>query len=92
MRDADSGRQGGTQGGDVGSVAARDQIRREALRLLDQLGDSGTCREGRHAKAIRVPGDDVERFIESCRIQPGQLVLLEALGGGLTWGSALMRM
>lgn len=26
------------------------------------------------------------------RIQPGQLVLLEALGGGMTWGSALLRM
>jgi 3-oxoacyl-[acyl-carrier-protein] synthase-3 len=25
------------------------------------------------------------------RIKPGQLVLLEALGGGLTWGSALLR-
>jgi 3-oxoacyl-[acyl-carrier-protein] synthase-3 len=25
------------------------------------------------------------------RIKPGQLVLLEALGGGLTWGSALVR-
>jgi 3-oxoacyl-[acyl-carrier-protein] synthase III len=25
------------------------------------------------------------------RIRPGQLVLLEALGGGLTWGSALVR-
>jgi len=26
------------------------------------------------------------------RIRPGQLVLLEALGGGLTWGSALIRL
>jgi 3-oxoacyl-[acyl-carrier-protein] synthase-3 len=26
------------------------------------------------------------------RIKKGQLVLLEALGGGLTWGSALLRM
>jgi len=25
------------------------------------------------------------------RIEPGQLILLEALGGGLTWGSALIR-
>jgi 3-oxoacyl-[acyl-carrier-protein] synthase-3 len=25
------------------------------------------------------------------RIKPGHLVLLEALGGGLTWGSALLR-
>jgi len=26
------------------------------------------------------------------RIRRGDLVLLEALGGGLTWGSALVRM
>ena len=26
------------------------------------------------------------------RIKKGDLVLLEALGGGLTWGSALLRM
>jgi 3-oxoacyl-[acyl-carrier-protein] synthase III len=26
------------------------------------------------------------------RVRPGQLVLLEALGGGLTWGSALLRL
>ena len=26
------------------------------------------------------------------RIKPGDLVLLEALGGGLTWGAALVRM
>ena len=25
------------------------------------------------------------------RIQPGQLVLMEAMGGGLTWGAALAR-
>ena len=25
-------------------------------------------------------------------LRPGQLVLLEALGGGLTWGSALVRL
>ncbi len=29
--------------------------------------------------------------IDDGRIRPGQLVLLEALGGGLTWGSALIR-
>jgi 3-oxoacyl-[acyl-carrier-protein] synthase-3 len=26
------------------------------------------------------------------RIKPGQLVLLEAFGGGFTWGSVLLRM
>ena len=26
------------------------------------------------------------------KLRPGQLVLLEALGGGLTWGAALLRL
>ena len=26
------------------------------------------------------------------RVQPGQLILMEAFGGGFTWGSVLMRM
>ncbi|SOD94271.1 beta-ketoacyl-ACP synthase III [Caenispirillum bisanense] len=30
--------------------------------------------------------------VKDGRIQPGQLVLLEAMGGGFTWGSALVRM
>jgi 3-oxoacyl-[acyl-carrier-protein] synthase III len=29
--------------------------------------------------------------VEDGRIQPGQLVLMEALGGGMTWGAALAR-
>jgi 3-oxoacyl-[acyl-carrier-protein] synthase-3 len=29
--------------------------------------------------------------VEDGRVKPGQLVLLEAMGGGLTWGSALIR-
>ena len=28
---------------------------------------------------------------EDGRIRPGQLVLVEAMGGGLTWGAALLR-
>mgnify|MGYP001809981003 CR=1 FL=1 len=30
--------------------------------------------------------------VEDGRIKPGQLVLIEAMGGGFTWGSALIRM
>lgn len=30
--------------------------------------------------------------LEEGRAKPGQLILLEALGGGLTWGSALLRL
>ena len=29
--------------------------------------------------------------VRDCRIQPGHLVMLEAMGGGFTWGSALVR-
>lgn len=32
------------------------------------------------------------RAMEEGRTKPGQLILLEALGGGLTWGSALLRL
>jgi 3-oxoacyl-[acyl-carrier-protein] synthase-3 len=30
--------------------------------------------------------------VKDGRIKPGQLVLMEALGGGLTWGAALVRL
>lgn len=33
----------------------------------------------------------VDVAVQDGRIQPGQLVLIEAMGGGLTWGSALIR-
>jgi 3-oxoacyl-[acyl-carrier-protein] synthase-3 len=29
--------------------------------------------------------------VEDGRIKPGDLVMLEAVGGGFTWGSALVR-
>jgi 3-oxoacyl-[acyl-carrier-protein] synthase-3 len=33
----------------------------------------------------------LDQAIRDGRIKPGQLVLMEALGGGLTWGAALVR-
>ncbi len=33
----------------------------------------------------------LDEAIRDGRIKPGDLVLIEALGGGLTWGSALLR-
>ena len=33
----------------------------------------------------------LDHAIRSGKIQPGQLVLMEAFGGGFTWGSALVR-
>jgi 3-oxoacyl-[acyl-carrier-protein] synthase III len=34
----------------------------------------------------------LDEGLRSGRIQPGQLVMMEAFGGGFTWGSALVRM
>lgn len=47
----------------------------------------------RHANtsAASIPLALAEGWREG-RIRPGQLVLMEALGGGLTWGSALVRL
>ena len=46
----------------------------------------------RHANtsAASVPLAMHEAWIDG-RIRPGQLVMLEALGGGVTWGAALVR-
>jgi 3-oxoacyl-[acyl-carrier-protein] synthase-3 len=33
----------------------------------------------------------LDEAVADGRIKPGQLVLMEALGGGLTWGAALVR-
>ena len=47
----------------------------------------------RHANtsAASIPLALAEAYADG-RIKPGELVLMEALGGGLTWGSALVRM
>ncbi|MDP9097331.1 MAG: 3-oxoacyl-ACP synthase, partial [Pseudomonadota bacterium] len=47
----------------------------------------------RHANtsAASIPLALAEAFGDG-RIKRGELVLMEALGGGLTWGSALVRM
>ncbi|HKY93210.1 MAG TPA: 3-oxoacyl-[acyl-carrier-protein] synthase III C-terminal domain-containing protein [Nevskiaceae bacterium] len=29
--------------------------------------------------------------VRDARVQPGHLIMLEAVGGGMTWGSALLR-
>jgi 3-oxoacyl-[acyl-carrier-protein] synthase-3 len=34
----------------------------------------------------------LDHAVKDGRVKPGQLVLMEAFGGGLTWGSALVRM
>ena len=70
------------------------------LRIIDAMGRKlGLGKErvvvtvDRHANtsAASIP----LALAEACgdgRIKPGDLVLMEALGGGMTWGSALVRM
>jgi 3-oxoacyl-[acyl-carrier-protein] synthase-3 len=33
----------------------------------------------------------LDKAVRDSRIQPGHLVLLEGVGGGMTWGSILLR-
>ena len=70
------------------------------LRIIDAMGrklglpaDRVVVTVDRHANtsAASVPLALVEARRDG-RIRDGQLVVLEALGGGLTWGSALVRM
>lgn len=68
-------------------------------RIIDAMGrrlglppERVVCTVGHHANtsAASIP----LALAEACgdgRIKPGDLILLEALGGGLTWGSALIR-
>jgi len=69
-------------------------------RIIDAMGkrlnlgpDQVVVTVDRHANtsasSIPLALDDA---ITDGRIKPGHLVLIEALGGGLTWGSALIRM
>ncbi len=70
------------------------------LRIIDAMGrrlglpaERVVVTVDRHANtsAASVPLALAEACADG-RIRPGDLVLLEALGGGLTWGSALVRM
>ena len=69
-------------------------------RIIDAMGkklglppDRVVVTVDRHANtsAASIPLA-LHEAITDGRIRPGQLVLMEALGGGMTWGSALVRM
>jgi len=69
------------------------------LRIIDGIGKRLALRPGqtvitieRHANtsAASIPLALDEAVCDG-RIQPGHLVLMEALGGGLTWGASLVR-
>ena len=69
------------------------------LRIIDAIGKRLHLRSGqtvitieRHANtsAASIPLA-LDEAVGDGRIKPGQLVLMEALGGGLTWGASLVR-
>jgi len=69
------------------------------LRIIDAIGKRLRLRPGqtvvtieRHANtsAASIPLA-LDEAVGDGRIQPGHLVLMEALGGGITWGAALVR-
>ncbi len=68
-------------------------------RIIDSMGHRLKLADGRvvitvdrHANtsAASIPLALAEA-VNDGRIKPGQLVLMEAMGGGFTWGSALVR-
>ena len=60
---------------------------------LGVAGDKVICTVDRHANtsAASIPLAMAEAISDG-RIQPGQLLLLEAMGGGLTWGACVLRL
>ena len=57
------------------------------LRSLYRFIDEGDLAAYKFGRVIRLKGDDVARYIESCRIRPGQLEhLYPPLKGGDTDG------
>ena len=57
------------------------------LRSLYRFIDEGMVTAYKFGRVIRLKGDDVARYIESCRIRPGQLEhLYPPLKGGDTDG------
>jgi 3-oxoacyl-[acyl-carrier-protein] synthase III len=69
------------------------------LRIIDAIGKRLSLRPGqtvitieRHANtsAASIPLA-LDEAVGDGRIRPGHLVLMEALGGGLTWGASLVR-
>jgi 3-oxoacyl-[acyl-carrier-protein] synthase-3 len=66
----------------IEAIAKRLELPME--RVIVTIGTQG------NTSAASVPLA-LDTGIRDGRIQPGQLLLLEAFGGGFTWGSALIR-
>jgi len=69
------------------------------LRIIDAIGKRLELQPGRTVVTIERHANTsaasiplaLDEAVADGRIKPGHLVLLEALGGGLTWGAALVR-
>lgn len=72
---------------------ANKRILDGTARKLGISGDKVIVTVDRHANtsAASIPLA-LDEGVRDGRIKPGQLVLLEAMGGGFTWGSALLRL
>ena len=64
----------------------------QTARMLDMSMDQVVVTVDRHGNtsAASVPLA-LDEAVRDGRIQRGDMLLLEAFGGGLTWGSALIR-
>src|SRR5215469_11391714 len=69
------------------------------LRIIDAIGKRLSLRPDQTVVTIERHADTsaasiplaLDAAVSDGRIQPGHLVLMEALGGGLTWGASLVR-
>jgi len=69
------------------------------LRIIDAIGKRLRLKPGRTVVTIEHHANTsaasiplaLDEAVADGRIQPGHLVLMEALGGGLTWGASLVR-
>ena len=72
---------------------ANQRILEGVARRLGIAGERviSTVAEHANTSAASIPLAMAEGVADG-RIQPGQLLLLEAMGGGLTWGAAVVRL
>jgi 3-oxoacyl-[acyl-carrier-protein] synthase-3 len=72
---------------------ANQRILEGVARRLGIQGDRviSTVAEHANTSAASIPLA-LAKGIEDGRIKPGQLLLMEAMGGGLTWGAAVVRL
>jgi 3-oxoacyl-[acyl-carrier-protein] synthase-3 len=58
---------------------------------IDESKVISTVAEHANTSAASIPLA-LDQGLKDGRIQPGQLLLLEAMGGGLTWGACVLRL